>query len=311
VHAGDIAGQSGDFAVLILPNVGALSDSEAEAIREFARRGGAVIASGATSLYDGWGDARPDFALADLFGVHAPAGDFGRKSQEQIQSYLRLTPELRGGAWGPKMPDDPVSGSRHPVLSGFEDTDIIPFGGQLESLRLDENVIIPLTFVPPIPAFPPETAWMRQPRTDIAGLVLNSVGKARVAYLPADIDRRYAQNNLPDHGNLLANIVRWAAGDSIGFDLQGPGLIDCHIYHQPGCMMVHLVNLTNEGSWRAPIDELIPVGPLKLKLRLAEDVGGRESKCLVSGATPLMALRNRWASLEVQPILDHEVLVIT
>jgi hypothetical protein len=311
VHASDIAEQAGDFAVLILPNVGALSDSEGEAIRQFAQRGGAVIATGATSLYDEWGDARPDFALADLFGVHAPAGEFGRKLPEQVQSYLRLTPELRGKAWGPKLPDDPLSGTRHPVLSGFEDTDIIPFGGQLENLRLDNNVTVPLTFVPPIPAFPPETAWMRQPTTNIAGLVINAFGKARVAFLPADIDRRYAQNNLPDHGNLLANIVRWAAGDSMGFELQGPGLIDCHVYHQPGHMIVHLVNLTSEGSWRAPVHELIPVGPFKLRMKLAEDVSGRESKCLVSGATPFVALRNRWASLDVQPILDHEVLVIS
>jgi hypothetical protein len=311
VNASDIEAQAGEFAVLILPNVGALSDPENEAIRAFARRGGAVIGTGATSLYDEWGDARPDFALADLFGVHAPAGDFGRKSQEQLQSYLRLTPELRGRAWGPRLPDDPVSGTRHPVLNGFEQTDIIPFGGELENLRLDQNVTVPLTFVPPFPAFPPETAWMRQPKTNIAGLVLNSIGNARVAYLPADIDRRYAQDNLPDHGNLLANIVRWAAGDLIGFDLQGPGLIDCHVYHQPGRMIVHLVNLTNEGTWRAAMDELIPVGPLKLRMKLPEDVSGREIRCLVSGARPAIALRKGWASLDVQPILDHEVLVLS
>lgn len=70
---------------------------------------------------------------------------------------------------------------------------------------------------------------------------------ARVAYLAVDIDRRYAHTNLPDHGNLLANIVRWAVGDRIGLEVHGPGLIDCHLYRQSGRLILHLVNLTNEG----------------------------------------------------------------
>ena len=31
--------------------------------------------------------------------------------------------------------------------------------------------------------------------------------------MPADIDRRYAAEHLPDHAPLLANVVRWAAAD--------------------------------------------------------------------------------------------------
>ena len=310
LHASDIDQQAGDLAVLILPNVGALSDAECNSIRQFALRGGAVIASGATSLYDEWGDARSDFALADLFGAHAPSGDFGRKPPQPVPSYLRLAPERRGKAWAPKLPDDSASEERHPVLRGFDETDIIPFGSALENLRIDPGVIVPLTFVP-LQMTSMETFWLPQPKTDIAGLVLNSSGNARVAYLPADIDRLYAHNNFPDHGNLLANIVRWAAGDRIGFELQGQGLIDCHVYHQPGRVIVHLVNLTNQGTWRSMVDELLPVGPLKLRMKLPQDVRGRVIECLVSRAKPAMAVRQNWASLEVGLILDHEVLVIS
>ena len=39
----------------------------------FVQRGGSLFATGATSLYNEWGDPRPDFALADLFGCHRPA----------------------------------------------------------------------------------------------------------------------------------------------------------------------------------------------------------------------------------------------
>ena len=38
-------------------------------VRKFVENGGSLIATGESSLYDEWGDPRPDFALADLFGV--------------------------------------------------------------------------------------------------------------------------------------------------------------------------------------------------------------------------------------------------
>lgn len=309
LHASDIE-QASDLAVLILPNVGSLSEAECDAIRRFARRGGAVIASGATSLYDDWGDARADFELADLFGVHLPARNLSRSSPKSVDSYLRLMPETSEGPHRPKLPDGQMAGQRHPVLRGFEMTDIIPFGGEIESLRVDPRVTVPLTFVPPIPAGE-VLSWLPEPRTDIPGLVLNLVGDARVAYLQADLDRRYAHDRLPDHGNLLANIVRWAAGDRIGFELHGPGLIDCHVYRQPGRVIVHLVNLTNEGTWRGPIDELLPVGPLKLSMRLPDDVRGSAVECLVSGQELVMEMRQNWVNLEVRSVLDHEVLVIS
>jgi hypothetical protein len=152
---------------------------------------------------------------------------------------------------------------------------------------------------------------MRTPRTDIPGLILNTPSKARVAYLPADLDRRYGRDNLPDHGNLLANLFRWAAGSRIPLEVRGAGLIDCHLYRQPGRLILHLVNLTNEGTWRAPVDELIAVGPLALRLKLPADVRGHSAQLLVSNAKLSVAVRDGWAALEVKSILDHEVVVIS
>ncbi len=285
VNLADLAAHRGELAVLILPNLGAMAADEAEAVRALARGGAAVIATGATSLYDGFGDPRPDFELADLFGAHAPSPDFGRRPPQQVHTYLRIA------SW-------------HSVLRGLENTGIIPFGAALGAMRTDPGVEVPLTYVPPFPVFPPETAWMRTPKTDIPGLIL----KGRAAYLPAPLDALYAHGNLPDHGNLLANLVRWAAGDRLGFALEGAGLIDCHVYRQPGRMIVHLVNLTNEAAWRAPMDEFIPVGPLRLRVRLPPDVPA-SAECLVSRTSPPVSVRRGWASLEIPRLLDHEVVV--
>jgi hypothetical protein len=313
VNADHIARDANQFSALVLPNLGALSDAQCAAVRQFAAKGGGVVASGATSLYDEWGDPRPDFALADLFGAHAPANRFPRRAGAQTaHTYLRLAPELRARVWGPKAGDEPAPvGERHAVLRGLDETDILAFGGVLETIRTEPGVLVPLTFIPAFPIFPPETAWMRQPKTDIPGLVLRTAGQSRVAYLAADLDRRYTIDFLPDHANLLANLARWAAADRIPLEVQGPGLIDCHLYRQPGRLILHLVNLTNSATWRAPMEELIPVGPLRVRVQLPADVRARRAERLVGTGKLAITARRNWAEFELRSVMDHEAIVIS
>jgi hypothetical protein len=194
------------------------------------------------------------------------------------------------------------------VLRGFEETDLLPYGGIISPLRADPGTVVPLTFVPPFPTYPPETSWMRQPSTDIPGLILTERDGSRLAYMPADIDRRYARQHLPDHGNLLANIVRWAACDNVPLSVDGPGLIDCHLYRQSDRVILHLVNLTSAGTWRAPVEELIPVGPVRVRLNIPVRAG--TARLLVSNTTRTVSMLNNTANLELPPISDHEVVVI-
>jgi hypothetical protein len=168
-----------------------------------------------------------------------------------------------------------------------------------------------LTFVPAFPIYPPETAWMREPKTDIAGLILRSTSAGgRVVFLPADLDRRFGRDQLPDHGDLLANLIRWAAREECPLAVEGPGLVDCHLYRQPGRAILHLVNLTSAGTWRQPIHELIPVGPLQVRVKLPTDVFGKTARLLVAGNAVVPVTADGWSHFEVESILDHEVIVI-
>ena len=321
VHADDIDRDGRGLAVLILPNVGALSDEQCASIQRFVERGGSLVATGSASLYNEWGDRRPDFALAGLFRAHAtgdaalperrPGGGRRAAGAPASHTYLRLSPELRARVYGPKAGDEPApSGERHPVLQGFDETDILPFGGTLQAIRTDSGTVVPLTFIPPFPVLPPETAWMREPKTDIPGLVLSERGKSRIAYFPADIDRCYARENLPDHANLLTNAVRWASHENLPLTVAGPGLIDCHLYQQPGRLILHLVNLTSTATWRAPAEEYIPVGPLKVKVKLPRDISGRSVRLLVSGASRALSTGQGVGTFDIHSLLDHELAVI-
>jgi hypothetical protein len=307
IHVDNIVREAPGLRVLILPAFGAMSDAQCAKVRSFVQEGGSLIATGPTSLYNEWGDARPDFALADLFGAHVRSNaSFKRSPNGPAQhTYFRLSPELRRGVPGPKSGDEPApTAKRHPVLKGFDDTDLLPFGGVLEPLQVDAYVVVPLTFIPAFPAFPPETSWMREPRTDIPGLIL----KERIAFMRADIDARYGRDGLPDHGDLLGNLVRWAAGESVPLEVTGPGLLDCNVYTQPGRIIIHVVNLSNSGTM--PIEDNPPVGPLMVRVKLPKDVSPHRVQLVVSGVTVAPRVEAASVTFKINSISDQELIIL-
>ena len=93
------------FKLLILADAAALSDAQCGAIRDYVGRGGSLLATFASSLYDETGQRRDDFGLADVFGVSFD----GRVDGPMQNSYLNLDP-------------DASTGRRHPILDGLGDT---------------------------------------------------------------------------------------------------------------------------------------------------------------------------------------------
>jgi hypothetical protein len=315
VHADHIERDASKFSLLILPNFGSMTAGQVASVKRFVKNGGNVFATGETSLFNESGDPLSDYALGDLFGAHIGAKNTTEKKyfpKGTIHTYLRLTPELRTQVYGPHTGTEPeVVGERHDILKGFEETDILPFGGYLQPLKMESGSKAIMTFIPEFPIYPPETAWMREPRTDIPGLILNTLTNgSRVVFMPADIDRQFARHNLPDHGNLLGNIIRWAAKDRIPLAVEGAGLIDCSLYHQAGRMILHLTNLTSAGTWRQPVHEFIPIGPISVRVKLEKDVKGKTLTLLVSGEKAGPEVKDGWIQFRINSLLNHEVVVI-
>lgn len=314
VHADRIAREAAGLSALVLPNVGALSDAQCEQIRAFVRGGGGLLATGESSRYDEQGDRREDFALADVLGVHATGRHHGSSQPGSNDwaswarhSYLRLAPELRAGVDGPRSGDEPAAeGERHRILAGFDDTDVLPFGGRIEAVVPDAAAQCPVTLVPPFPIYPPEKSWMVHPRSGLPALALSEPAGG-VAYLAADLDRCYDRDRQPDHAALLENLVRWVAADRIPLQVEGPGTVDCRLYEKDGAAVLHLVNLTGTTSHRGPIENVVPVGPFAVKLQ------GRAgtARLLVAGAAVPAKPDGEWATVQVPVIDSHEVIVLT
>jgi len=146
------------------------------------------------------------------------------------------------------------------------------------------------------------------------------VGWGRVVYLAASLDHAFGKHNLPDHGQLLANLVRWAAADRIPLQVTGTGLVDCHLYvtasgsggfhGQEQQLVLHLVNLSHPGAWRPPLHELIAVGPFEVVVQHPKAMTGASVRCLVSYQATALAIVDGWAHFCVERIVDHEVVVV-
>jgi Hypothetical glycosyl hydrolase 6 len=312
VHADHVARDSGRFAVLVVPNVGVLTDDQCAALRAFVDDGGGLVVTGESSGYDADGNRRDDLALADVLGVHAVWSHHGADQALQASwesyaghTYLRVedAAEASDGSAGDRRMGE--------ILRGFGDTTLLPFGGRLDVVRVDPGADVPLTWVPPFPIYPPEKAWMSTPRTDLAALATRTLPSgSRVAYLAADVDRCYARYHHPDHGTLLATVVRWAARDDIPLAVDGAGVVDCHLYRKDDSLVLHLVNLDQGGAWRGRLAELTPNGPYTVRVRVPEGPAPQRARLLVAGSETALATSGGWVECVVERIADHEVVVL-
>jgi len=79
----------------------------------------------------------------------------------------------------------------------------------------------------------------------------------------------------------------------------------------PDRLILHLVNLTSAGTWRQPVDEFIPIGPVKVRVKLPEDLHGKSMQLLVSDQKISGNVEKGWINFTIGSILDHEVVVVS
>ncbi len=280
------------FKTLILPNITALSDAQCDQLRQFVARGGGIVATHETSLYNEEGGPRKDFGLADLFGVSFA----GRASGPMHNAYLRLE-------------HDPAH--EHPLLRGLEDAPRIIHGAWRVEVTMKEKFPAPpLTLIPPYPDLPMEKVFSRVPKTDIPQVFLRETGAGRVVYFPWDIDRTFWEILDVDHARLLRNAVDWATNEEPPVTVTGHGVIDVTVWRQKNSVTVHLVNLTNPMMMKGPIRELLPIGEQRVRVRLPEAALARNARLLVADTAVDFKISGAWVEVTVPSILAHEVVAI-
>jgi len=323
LHVDDLGTAAGRYRVIVLPNVGILSEDQAAAIRAFSDQGGSVIISGETASLSPDGDRRTDSELEQLFGVRFTGKAYGAQSLADFDietharhSYLRLEPELRAGIDGPTDTSAPEpSGSRHPIFDGLDATDLIAFGGYLPVAAIaddlqDSRADVLATFVPDFPIYPPETSWLREPKTDVPAILARQLPSgARLVWLLADLDRCLARDDQPDHATIIANAVRWAIGNEPSCQVDGDGLVVASLYQQPGRRILHLTNRVITSRTPGRQSQLVPVGPIDVRVRIGRSTGPRVTS-RVTGNELVATAADGYLAFRIDRVKDHEVMVI-
>jgi hypothetical protein len=281
------------FRLLILADAAALSDAQCDAIRGYVKRGGSLLATFASSLFDEFGQRRNDFGLADVFGVSFD----GRIHGPMQNSYLTLE-------------TDPATGRRHPILDGLDDTPRVINGVFRIGVKPTETFPSPLTLIPSYPDLPMEDVYPRVTHTEVRELYLRTVGGSRIVYIPWDIDRTFWDVLCVDHGRLLRNAIRWATNEAPPVEVEGPGVLDVTLWRQRDSMTVHLVNLTNPMMMKGPLRELVPVGPERVRIRLPAGTRARRVQLLTAKTTPRVAEEKGALVVTVPSIDAHEVVAV-
>ena len=217
-------GRLGRFKAILLPNVLMLSREEADALREYVRAGGALYASGVSSLQTSTGQPQADFLLGDVFGV-----TYRGETREKI-TYIAPTPgwEQLFGDYSRKYP------------AGYKTSQLLV--GVLPGAEVLGEVVLPFSD----PADPhhfasihnnPPGRWSGSP-----ALVLQRSGKGRCLYATTALEQdEYSRD-------LFTNLVQLLAGH---FSLQAkfaPKAVEIHAFQQADQRrtILHLVNFQKE-----------------------------------------------------------------
>jgi hypothetical protein len=282
------------YRTLILPNIAALSTEQCRQLTGFVERGGSLIATYETSLYDEWGVRRKDFGLASLFG----ASFDGRVETNIHNSYLNVD-------------KDPETGRFHPLVAGVEDATRIINGTNWVHVRpTGSQKYSPLTLVPSYPDLPMEEVYARVPRTNTAGVFFREVARGRVVYFPFDIDRTFWEVLATDHARVIQNAVSWVTNEEQPLTVSGSGVLDVSLWMQKNSLAAHLVNLTNPMMMKGPVRELIPAPAQDLRIRVPDGHRVKSVRLLAAGNTPSYRQERNVLTLRVPSIRLHEVVAV-
>jgi hypothetical protein len=276
------------YRTIVLPNIAALSDSQCASIRDYVANGGAIVATGETSLYDQFGVPRKNFGLADLFGCDYA----GRVDKKVENSYLSIE--------GP-----------HPLTAGLDDTPRIVGGTRyVRATPRSPAERAPLKLIRSYPELPAEAAYPREPTSETPMAYVRAFGKGRVVYFPFNPDETFWEDAAKDHLVLLRNAVAWATGELQPMTVEGAGLVDVSYWRQEKSLTAHLVNLNNPATMNGFMHETVPIGPFVVSLQLPPGARAMRVRLLEAEQDAKVRREGDRLFVDVPRLRIHEVVAV-
>jgi hypothetical protein len=281
------------YSALILPNVALLSDARCAVLERFVERGGSMLATFETGLYDETGKAREDFALGKMFGI-SKAGEREKAGAVSAQS---LTSVNLQKVW-----------QRNAITAGFEDTEWI--AGPIWRIPLKPVEKPVMTYINPYPTYPTEAVYQREPPTNLPSVVLREIGKSRLAYLAGDVDASHWRLDNWDLGRQLLNTIQWVLGENNSVTVTGEGLMDVHAWETEPGFAIHMVNYNGANAFRGKMRRPIALGAQSVRVVLPRDVTIKKASLLRAEKPLVFHQRGRVVEFTVPAVGSYEVAAL-
>ena len=250
------------FKLVILANASNLSDAQCALLRDYAARGGSLIAAHETAMRDESGNARDAFALGDVFGVKRTALARGPVKN----SYIVLS-------------------GKHPVNQGYEGAGRIIGGTKLAEVETVAGTETPFISIPDFPDLPMEEVYPREEPRGAAVVTRETEAGGRTVYIPWNIGSIFWEVLTADHQRLIENAVRWAMGGTPRVSVSGHSVLDIAVRESGDTLAVLLFNLTNPMMFKGPTRSIYPVGPHTVSIAIPEGRSVRDAQLLIAGKT--------------------------
>jgi hypothetical protein len=278
------------YRALVLPNAAWLADGAVEALGDYVKRGGGLVATYESGRFKLDGDRRADSKLADLLGIRFQ-GDPKPAIGEQrgsVQAYMKKSLD-------------------HPVLARLSEVGLLPLSGMYCPVMTQGPASVVLARTAPFQVFPEGWSYPKEKDPDDPILIVNqNPGAGRTAYFATHIGRSFWQSRFPDLATLICDSVKWAANAGPPVRIQGPPTLHTSLRRSAGRFMVHCINLT--GGERL-FSELVPLHDIRISLRCDDGTHVRRAWRASDGARLKIEKQGAYVTVRLNQLTDYDVVV--
>jgi hypothetical protein len=216
------------YKVLYLPDICYLTDKQITNIKSFVEKGGGLVMTYDTSLYDENGNKLSDFALGDLAKIRY------YKPDEEISKKMHRHSAF-GSVWdmylktrtGQKVIKSPLSDGLIPTHV-YETVDALPGG----------TVIA-------------DQVFGSRNELNAPGLVVSKYGKGKVAYISSAMGAMYLQTGIKEFSDFIRDVIDYVSPEGVPYEIEAPhSTLITNMTVNGNKRVFHLINWTGSQSER-------------------------------------------------------------